>query len=102
MRRRPDLPLPGPLRRAVNRRQALKGMGVLAVSGPALVACTDSSVTGTDAGAPGTGGALGSGAGGAGTGGAGGAAGASGSAGAGGAQPGTGGAGGAAAGAGGA
>jgi protocatechuate 3,4-dioxygenase beta subunit len=45
-------------------------MGALAVAGPTLVACTDSSVTGTDAGTTGAGGAPGTGAGGAGTGGA--------------------------------
>jgi hypothetical protein len=39
--------------RPVNRRQALKGMGAMALTGPALVACTDSSLRGTDAGSGG-------------------------------------------------
>ena len=72
MRRRPDITDRGLLEKSVNRRQALKGMSVLALTGPAIVACSsDPSVTGADAG--GVGGANGAGgstgAGGAGTGG---------------------------------
>ncbi len=60
MRRRPDITDRGLLEKSVNRRQALKGMSVLALTGPAIVACSsDPSVAGADAG--GVGGANGAG-----------------------------------------
>ena len=55
LRRRPDPTGRGLIERPVNRRQALKGMGVLALAGPAIVACTDQSAAGVDAGAQGIG-----------------------------------------------